>query len=269
MSEGTSAWRGARRAFSVVLWKSVDRACACVCPGLRFCNMHMFIKDGTRLHAGVNRRLQVMLLFLFLAFKKRPCLLFRNFPGNKNPSFVKREVDLANCVSPGTRTVCRRGCARLLCPSGSQHTADPTGCHRAVAGAVAGTAELLPSPSGSLNWTVGLPTDNGHDSDQVFEFNGTQAVRVPEGVVSVNPKEPFTVSVWMRHGPSGRRKEAILCSSDRAGERGSEGRVPLVCGHRRGGRRGHLLPPEAPRGWVVTGIVLRFAPGRPVLRVSP
>ncbi|XP_053777929.1 calsyntenin-1 isoform X4 [Desmodus rotundus] len=86
--------------------------------------------------------------------------------------------------------------------------------HR-LCGAAAGTAELLPSPSGSLNWTIGLPTDNGHDSDQVFEFNGTQAVRIPDGVVSVNPKEPFTVSVWMRHGPLGRRKETILCSSDR------------------------------------------------------
>lgn len=86
--------------------------------------------------------------------------------------------------------------------------------HR-LCGAASGTAELLPAPSGSLNWTAGLPTDNGHDSDQVFEFNGTQAVRVPDGVVSINPKEPFTVSLWMRHGPFGRRKETILCSSDR------------------------------------------------------
>lgn len=86
--------------------------------------------------------------------------------------------------------------------------------HR-LCGAVSGTAELLPSPSSSLNWTVGLPTDNGHDSDQVFEFNGTQAVRIPDGVVSVNPKEPFTISVWMRHGPFGRKKETILCSSDK------------------------------------------------------
>ncbi|EHH49525.1 hypothetical protein EGM_00197 [Macaca fascicularis] len=86
--------------------------------------------------------------------------------------------------------------------------------HR-LCGAAAGTAELLPSPSGSLNWTVGLPTDNGHDSDQVFEFNGTQAVRIPDGIVSVNPKEPFTISVWMRHGPFGRKKETILCSSDK------------------------------------------------------
>ncbi|XP_066126609.1 calsyntenin-1 isoform X4 [Saccopteryx bilineata] len=86
--------------------------------------------------------------------------------------------------------------------------------HR-LCGAASGATELLPSPSGSLNWTVGLPTDNGHDSDQVFEFNGTQAVRIPDGVVSVNPKEPFTISVWMRHGPFSRKKETILCSSDR------------------------------------------------------
>ena len=90
-------------------------------------------------------------------------------------------------------------------------------CYRVGLGAASGTTELLPSPSGSLNWTVGLPTDNGHDSDQVFEFNGTQAVRIPDGVVSVNPKEPFTISVWMRHGPFGRKKETILCSSDKTG----------------------------------------------------
>nr|XP_036855865.1 calsyntenin-1 [Manis javanica] len=86
--------------------------------------------------------------------------------------------------------------------------------HR-LCGAASGTAELLPSPSGPWNWTSGLPTDNGHDSDQVFEFNGTQAVRIPDGVVSISPKEPFTVSVWMRHGPFGRKKETILCSSDK------------------------------------------------------
>uniref|UniRef100_A0A672R8B1 Cadherin domain-containing protein n=1 Tax=Sinocyclocheilus grahami TaxID=75366 RepID=A0A672R8B1_SINGR len=84
-----------------------------------------------------------------------------------------------------------------------------------LCGASAGTVELLPTPSNSANWTVGLPTDNGHDSDQVFEFNGTQAIKVPEGVVSTTLKEPFTISVWMRHGPGGREKETILCNSDK------------------------------------------------------
>ncbi|NXR18018.1 CSTN1 protein, partial [Cinclus mexicanus] len=86
--------------------------------------------------------------------------------------------------------------------------------HR-LCGAASGTAELLPPPSSAANWTVGLPTDNGHDSDQVFEFNGTQAVKVPDGVVTVNMKEPFMISVWMRHGPGTKEKETILCNSDK------------------------------------------------------
>ncbi|KAL8198343.1 UNVERIFIED_CONTAM: Calsyntenin-1 [Gekko kuhli] len=86
--------------------------------------------------------------------------------------------------------------------------------HR-LCGASSGTAELLPPPSNTANWTAGLPTDNGHDSDQVFEFNGTQAVKVPDSVVTVNMKEPFVISVWMRHGPGSREKETILCNSDK------------------------------------------------------
>uniref|UniRef100_A0A6Q2XIY1 Calsyntenin-1 n=1 Tax=Esox lucius TaxID=8010 RepID=A0A6Q2XIY1_ESOLU len=85
-----------------------------------------------------------------------------------------------------------------------------------LCGASTDTVELLPAPSSSANWTVGLPTDNGHDSDQVFEFNGTQAIKVPEGVVRLTLKEPFTISVWMRHGPGTREKETILCNSDKS-----------------------------------------------------
>ncbi|XP_050787366.1 calsyntenin-1 isoform X4 [Gopherus flavomarginatus] len=86
--------------------------------------------------------------------------------------------------------------------------------HR-LCGVSSGTAELLPPPSSTANWTVGLPTDNGHDSDQVFEFNGTQAVKIPDGVVTVSLKEPFMISVWMRHGPGTKEKETILCNSDK------------------------------------------------------
>lgn len=86
-----------------------------------------------------------------------------------------------------------------------------------IIGASSGTVELLPPPSSTANWTVGLPTDNGHDSDQVFEFNGTQAVKVPDNIVTINLKEPFVVSVWMRHGPGSREKETILCNSDKTG----------------------------------------------------
>ncbi|XP_019743555.1 calsyntenin-1 isoform X3 [Hippocampus comes] len=84
-----------------------------------------------------------------------------------------------------------------------------------LCGASSGAVELLPSPGSSANWTIGLPTDNGHDSDQVFEFNGTQAIKVPDGLVSTSLKEPFTISVWMRHGPGAHEKETILCNSDK------------------------------------------------------
>lgn len=133
--------------------------------------------------------------------------------------------------------------------------------HCAVSGAASGTAELLPSPSSSANWTVGLPTDNGHDSDQVFEFNGTQAVRVPDGLVSVSPKEPFTVSVWMRHGPLGRKKETILCSSDRTGQcrrQGAALRCPLEWLL---GAGTLFLPWRPPRAGRFTPTVPRGAPG--------
>ncbi|MBN3326176.1 CSTN1 protein, partial [Atractosteus spatula] len=88
--------------------------------------------------------------------------------------------------------------------------------HR-LCGASSGTVELLPAPSSTANWTVGLPTDNGHDSDQVFEFNGTQSIKIPEGVVTTSFKEPFTISVWMRHGPGAKERETVLCNSDKTG----------------------------------------------------
>ncbi|OCT70345.1 hypothetical protein XELAEV_180372617mg, partial [Xenopus laevis] len=75
--------------------------------------------------------------------------------------------------------------------------------------------ELLPTPSITTNWTLGLPTDNGHESDQVFEFNGTQAVKIPDDFVTLNLDEPFVISVWMRHRTGGREKESILCYSDK------------------------------------------------------
>ncbi|XP_030078356.1 calsyntenin-1 isoform X2 [Microcaecilia unicolor] len=86
--------------------------------------------------------------------------------------------------------------------------------HR-LCGASLDTVDLLPLPSTTANWTSGLPTDNGHDGDQVFEFNGTQAVKIPGGVVMTNLEKPFVVSVWVRHGPGSKDKETIFCNADK------------------------------------------------------
>ncbi|XP_018083165.1 calsyntenin-1 isoform X2 [Xenopus laevis] len=84
-----------------------------------------------------------------------------------------------------------------------------------LCGSSSDVVELLPTPSITTNWTLGLPTDNGHESDQVFEFNGTQAVKIPDDFVTLNLDEPFVISVWMRHRTGGREKESILCYSDK------------------------------------------------------
>ncbi|XP_018606838.1 calsyntenin-1-like isoform X2 [Scleropages formosus] len=99
-----------------------------------------------------------------------------------------------------------KGCDRDTYSEKSRHVLCGTGT---------GTVELLPAPSISANWTLGLSTDSDHDSDQVFEFNGTQAIKIPEGVVSTSLIEPFTISLWMRHTLGSKEKETILCNSDK------------------------------------------------------
>ncbi|KAG8445340.1 hypothetical protein GDO86_010211 [Hymenochirus boettgeri] len=80
---------------------------------------------------------------------------------------------------------------------------------------VCGAIDLLPSPSASTNWTAGLPMDN---SGMIFKFDGKQGVKIPDAIVPKNLTDQFTITMWMKHGPSpGLRaeKETILCNSDK------------------------------------------------------
>lgn len=86
------------------------------------------------------------------------------------------------------------------------------------AGASSGAIDLLPSPSATTNWTAGLLMDN---NDMIFKFDGKQGAKIPDGIVPKNLTDQFTISLWMKHGPSpGLRaeKETILCNSDKTGE---------------------------------------------------
>lgn len=86
------------------------------------------------------------------------------------------------------------------------------------AGASSGIIDLLPSPSAATNWTAGLLVDS---SEMIFKFDGRQGAKIPDGVVPKNLTDQFTVTMWMKHGPSpGVRaeKETILCNSDKTGE---------------------------------------------------
>jgi hypothetical protein len=81
--------------------------------------------------------------------------------------------------------------------------------------------DLLPSPGLGTEWTKSLPTDEGHESDPMFEFDGSStAVVVPDGLGlgTHNPGENFTVATWMKHAAhpdlDRHTKEHILCNAD-------------------------------------------------------
>ncbi|XP_006083822.1 calsyntenin-2 [Myotis lucifugus] len=84
-----------------------------------------------------------------------------------------------------------------------------------LCGASSGIIDLLPSPSAASNWTAGLLVDS---SEMIFKFDGRQGAKVPDGIVPKNLTDQFTITMWMKHGPSpGVRaeKETILCNSDK------------------------------------------------------
>ncbi|XP_059160470.1 calsyntenin-1-like isoform X2 [Physella acuta] len=94
---------------------------------------------------------------------------------------------------------------------------------RKLCGASGDSVDLLPSPS-SADWSHNIPTDDGHEMDQVFSFDGvTNALEVPESVFNHMLHKHFTISAWLRHeempvaNQSKPPKEHILCMSDSDG----------------------------------------------------
>ncbi|KAM3834974.1 calsyntenin-2 [Vipera latastei] len=84
-----------------------------------------------------------------------------------------------------------------------------------LCGASSGAIDLLPIHSATNNWTAGLLMDS---NDMVFKFDGKQGAKIPDGIVPKNLTDHFTITMWMKHGPSpGLRaeKETILCNSDK------------------------------------------------------
>ncbi|XP_073755458.1 calsyntenin-2 isoform X3 [Callorhinus ursinus] len=84
-----------------------------------------------------------------------------------------------------------------------------------LCGASSGIIDLMPSPSAATNWTAGLLVDS---SEMIFKFDGRQGAKIPDGIVPKNLTDQFTITMWMKHGPSpGVRaeKETILCNSDK------------------------------------------------------
>ncbi|KAH1011570.1 hypothetical protein HUJ04_000909 [Dendroctonus ponderosae] len=93
---------------------------------------------------------------------------------------------------------------------------------RKLCGASPAAVDLLPSPGAGAEWTKPLISDEGHESDQMFEFDGSStAVSIPNSVLNHSLSPIFTIATWMRHGEHSEHseedkhvKEHILCSAD-------------------------------------------------------
>ncbi len=90
---------------------------------------------------------------------------------------------------------------------------------RKLCGSAPGSFDLLPTPSLGQKWTEDLLTDEGHDSEQIYEFDGEEsAVVIPEKYAPGNLTSQFSIAFWMKHGETeGLNKEHILCNSDSEG----------------------------------------------------
>ncbi|XP_030843302.1 calsyntenin-1 [Strongylocentrotus purpuratus] len=124
-------------------------------------------------------------------------------------------------------------CGRLVCNSSSLTTTVTLqtdhigfGCdretystqsQRTLCNADAGTYDLLPRPNAGEQWTKKLTSDNGNESDQIYQFDGVEdAVIVPEQFAPPNNlTSTFSISFWMKHrNIVGGDPEYIVCKSD-------------------------------------------------------
>ncbi|XP_068624721.1 calsyntenin-1 [Battus philenor] len=90
---------------------------------------------------------------------------------------------------------------------------------RTICGLDPKTVDLLPSPGEGNEWAKSLKPDSGHDTEEMFEFDGeTTSAVVPESVLPHSLGSTFSVSTWMRHAPwpdqDKHRKEHVLCLAD-------------------------------------------------------
>ena len=90
-------------------------------------------------------------------------------------------------------------------------------------GASTGSVDLLPNAAAvAPHGATKLSKDDGKESDQIYSFDGkTNVVEVPATTFNHSLGTHFTLSLWMKHEPSGQegkkkhgKKEQILCNAD-------------------------------------------------------
>ncbi|KAK3853014.1 hypothetical protein Pcinc_040425, partial [Petrolisthes cinctipes] len=90
---------------------------------------------------------------------------------------------------------------------------------RKMCGASSNSVDLLPAPGAGREWMAGLHSDEGHEGDLIYQFEGdASGAVVPSAVLHHNLTNTFTISTWLKHKqhPSMDKhsKEHVLCSAD-------------------------------------------------------
>ncbi|XP_050697797.1 calsyntenin-1-like [Eriocheir sinensis] len=90
---------------------------------------------------------------------------------------------------------------------------------RKMCGASSASVELLPAPGAGREWTAGLHSDEGHEGDLIYQFEGdSSGAVVPESVLPHNLTNTFTISTWLKHkahpNMDKHTKEHVLCTAD-------------------------------------------------------
>ena len=79
---------------------------------------------------------------------------------------------------------------------------------------------MLPSAGLVEEWNRDLLPEEGHEGDEIYQFDGsTSAVVIPESVLSHNLTNQFTISLWLKHEApvdhtNKHFKEHIICNAD-------------------------------------------------------
>lgn len=133
--------------------------------------------------------------------------------------FPSSSLELCNVPCRVERVQARIGLTTSHIGKGCDRDTYSVAAQRKMCGASSASIELLPAPGAGKDWTAGLHSDEGHEGDLIYEFEGdSSGAIVPESVLDHNLTNIFTISTWLKHkshpNMDKHTKEHILCNAD-------------------------------------------------------
>lgn len=141
-------------------------------------------------------------------------------PGSgRQELFPSASLELCNVPCRVERVQARIGLTTSHIGKGCDRDTYSVAAQRKMCGASSSSIELLPAPGAGKDWTAGLHSDEGHEGDLIYEFEGdSSGAVIPESILNHNLSSTFTISTWLKHkshpNADKHTKEHILCNAD-------------------------------------------------------